>query len=70
MNIKMSLGSKKTTAIGIIALLIAVLQVVSGILSAGIESVNWGEVVPLLLAGVMGLFAKDGDKADPPASAS
>lgn len=68
MSLKTNLSSTKTTAVGVIALLIAVLQIVSGIISSGVEAVDWGTIVPLLLTSIMGLFAKDADRVDPPAA--
>lgn len=58
-----SLKSWKTTAVGIIGLIISLLQVASAALTGGFEAVEWGTVIPTLIASVAALLAKDGDKS-------
>jgi hypothetical protein len=63
MNIASITKSKNTTAVGAIALIIACLGIVQTVLGSGFESVDWGSQVPLIISGLLGLFAKDADKS-------
>lgn len=54
-------NSPKTTALAIIAIVMAVLGIVQTILGTGIEAVQWGTVVPLIVNSVIGIFTKDDD---------
>ena len=47
----------KTTLTGVVALLITVLTVLQQYLN-GVD-VNWNNIIPLLIAGILGLVAKD-----------
>ena len=54
--------SPKTTAAAVIAIITAILGVVSTILTGGFGAVEWGTIVPLIFTSIVGLFAKDEDK--------
>ena len=62
--------SWKTTVAGVLAILISVLGVVSTIVTDGVNAVEWGVVVPAILAGVGALFARDNDKTSEDVGAS
>lgn len=59
MTVKNLMGSKKTTAVGIIALLIAIGNATVSILNGEVPDTTalWPAII-----GVLGLFAKDGDQ--------
>lgn len=62
MNLELMKKSKNTTAIGSIALIIALLGIVQTVLGSGFEAVDWGSQVPLIISGLLGLLSKDADK--------
>jgi len=52
-------ASKKTTAAGIAALLAAIGSILNGWANGGLETVDWGSLIPAIIAGTGLLFARD-----------
>ena len=58
--------SWKTTACGVLSLVVIGLSVAKSILSG--VAVDWGTIVPAFMAGLTGLLAKDHDVTGAPAA--
>lgn len=61
--------SWKTTAAGIIALVVLLLTTAGTILSDGFGAVDWGTLVPAVMAAIAALFARDNDTTSEAAGA-
>ena len=69
------MNSKKTTAAGIVALLMIILGVLDKVLNfeggfvAALGSIDWATVIAGIAAGVTGLLARDNDRSSESAGA-
>jgi hypothetical protein len=55
--------SWKTTTVGILALMVLILGIAQTVIGQGFGAVEWGTIIPAVLAAVTALFARDNDKS-------